>query len=252
MIVYFTGTGNSRFVAKRIAEQTGDTAVDAAQGLRNGERAEFTESGTYVFVSPTYVACPPRVFLDFLRRSSFPEGSRAYFVLTCAGGMGAAHIYCRKLADEKGFLWMGAAQVQMPQNSLVFFKTFPQAENRRKIEAALPGIDALAAEISAGRALPDPEIKAYDYPSTQMILAPYYRWLIGAKKFYATEACIGCGKCAAVCPLGNIELKDKRPVWGDRCTHCMACISLCPKQAVEYGRRTQGKLRYHGPEDALK
>ena len=251
MIIYFTGTGNSRFVAKRIAEATGDRTVDAAQWIREGKSAVFTEPCTYVFVSPIYVASPPRAFLDFLSRSEFPARSQAYFVLTCAGGMGAAPVYCRKLAEEKGLSYLGAAQVRMPQNYLVFFKTYPAEENRKKIQAALPEIDALAERIGRGAAFAEPDIKFYDYPSTQMILAPYYRWFIGAEKFYATDACIGCGKCAAVCPLGNIELKDGHPVWGNACTHCMGCISLCPREAIEYGKRTKGKLRYHGP-DSLK
>ena len=252
MILYFTGTGNSRFVAKRIAEATGDRAVDAAQWIRRGETAAFTDPGTYVFVSPIYVASPPRAFLDFIAGSDFPAGASAYFVLTCAGGMGAAPVYCHKAAEGRGLTWRGAAQVRMPQNYLLFFKTFPAEENRRKVLAALPEIDALAERIGSGSAFPEPEVKFYDYPSTQMILAPYYRWFIGAEKFRATDACIGCGKCAAVCPLGNIELQDRRPVWGGRCTHCMACISLCPKEAVEYGKRTQGKLRYHGPDALLR
>ena len=130
MVLYFTGTGNSRFVARRIAEQIGDQAVDAAQWIRQGETASFTESGTYVFVSPIYVAAPPRAFLDFIRGSRFPAGCRAYFVLTCSGGMGAAPVYCQKLCAEKGFRYLGAAQVRMPQNYLVFFKTFPAEENR--------------------------------------------------------------------------------------------------------------------------
>lgn len=252
MILYFTGTGNSRFVAKRIAEATGDKTADAAQWIRKGETAAFTEPGVYVFVSPIYVASPPRAFLDLIRRSTFPQGSRAYFVLTCAGGMGAAPVYCQKLAEEKGLRYQGAAQIRMPQNYLLFFKTFPDAENRKKILAALPEIDALAEQIRSGSAFSLPDVKFYDYPSTQMILAPYYRWFIGAEKFFATDGCIGCGKCAAVCPLGNITLQDKRPRWGADCTHCMACISLCPKEAIEYGKRTAGKLRYHGPDALLE
>ena len=252
MVLYFTGTGNSRFVAGRIAEAIGDTAVDAAQWIRKGESGVFLEPGPYVFVSPIYVAAPPRAFLDFIRRSVFPEGSGTYFVLTCSGGMGAAPVYCRKLSEEKGLRYLGAAQIKMPQNYLVYFKTFSAEENRKKIQAALPEIDALAVRIGREEAFDAPEIKFYDYPSTQMILAPYYRWFIGAKQFRATDACIGCGKCAAVCPLGNIRLNEHRPVWGSNCTHCMGCINLCPKEAVEYGKRTKGKLRYHGPDALVK
>ena len=252
MIIYFTGTGNSRFTAERIAEATGDKAVDAARWIRRGEGAVFSKPGDYVFVSPIYVASPPRAFLDFLRRSDFPAGTRAYFVQTCAGGMGAAPVYCRKLAEDKGMTYLGTAQVRMPQNYLLFFKTFPDAENRTKIRAALPEIDALSERIGRGEALPEPDVKFYDYPSTQMILAPYYRWFISDKSFRATDACIGCGRCAAVCPLGNIALRERRPVWGGSCTHCMACISLCPREAVEYGKRTKGKLRYHGPDALIR
>ena len=60
--------------------------------------------------------------------------------------------------------------------------------------------------------------------------------------------CVGCGKCAAVCVENNIRLRDGRPVWGDRCTHCMACICGCPAGAIEYGRASRGKPRYQCPE----
>ena len=224
MIIYFSGTGNSRFVAKKIAELTGDTLCEAAKYTREGKGAEFAKPGKYVFVSPVYVSAPPRAFLDFIRKSSFPNNVRAYFVMTCAGGMGGSPEYCRRIASEKGFAYLGTAQVCMPQNYIAFFKTFDAAENREKVREAL------------------------EFLSTEMILGMYYRDFMKAKAFRATDACIGCGRCAAVCPLANIELKDRRPVWGDNCTHCMACINLCPKQAIEYGKRTVGKPRYQGPE----
>ena len=59
------------------------------------------------------------------------------------------------------------------------------------------------------------------------------------------SACIGCGKCAKLCPLNNIMLKDGKPVWGDECTHCMACIGNCPTEAIEYGSITQKKEKYN-------
>ena len=32
---------------------------------------------------------------------------------------------------------------------------------------------------------------------------------------------------------------------GKNCTHCMACICYCPKEAIEYGKKSKGKPRYH-------
>ena len=43
----------------------------------------------------------------------------------------------------------------------------------------------------------------------------------------------------------NIHLENGRPVWGKNCTHCMACICDCPKEAIEYGKKSKGKPRYH-------
>jgi epoxyqueuosine reductase QueG len=45
--------------------------------------------------------------------------------------------------------------------------------------------------------------------------------------------------------LNNIRLENGKPVWGKNCTHCMACICYCPKEAIEYGKKSKGKPRYH-------
>ena len=62
----------------------------------------------------------------------------------------------------------------------------------------------------------------------------FYRFFVKADAFRATDACIECGKCVERCPLNNIRLENGKPVWGKHCTHCMACICDCPKEAIEY------------------
>ncbi len=252
MIIYFSGTGNSRFVAERLGAALSDKVIDASRFIQEEKGAVFTKSGTYIFISPVYAAAPPVVFMDFIRRSRFPEGCPAYFVMTCAGDMGAAPLYCEKLAYKKGLHYLGTVRVVMPQNYLPFFRMGTKEENRIKIEAALPVIDRIADAARDGHSLPDPGTKIWERLLTPLILKPFYKFLVSAKAFFSTEKCIGCGKCAKVCPLNNITLTEKRPVWGERCTHCMACINLCPVNAVEYGRWTRRKVRYGGPESLTK
>ena len=76
----------------------------------------------------------------------------------------------------------------------------------------------------------------------------FYRFFVKADAFRATDVCIGCGKCVELCPLNNIRLENGKPVWGKHCTHCMACICYCPKEAIEYGKKSKGKPRYHFEE----
>ena len=77
----------------------------------------------------------------------------------------------------------------------------------------------------------------------------FYPLFVNAKGYYAADGCVGCGRCVKLCPLNNIRLEGGKPVWGRKCTQCMACICGCPARAVEYGKRTQGKERYYLSED---
>ena len=52
--------------------------------------------------------------------------------------------------------------------------------------------------------------------------------------YYITDACIGCGSCAAVCPQSCI-ITDSVPhvIEQEHCLHCGNCASACPVDAVE-------------------
>lgn len=247
MVVYFSGTGNSRFVAERIAAITGDTVFDAFGSIKSGTVKYFREQGNYVFVSPVYAGAPPKIFMEFIKRSVFPEGTRAYFVMTCAGSMVASAEYCRKLAVRMKFEYMGTAEIVMPQNYIVFYGIKSDEENERTVRDALPEIGSVAKRIRAGKPLAGTSGGKALYGLTDPVLGLYYRFFIKSDSFLATDRCMGCGKCASLCPMGNIDISEGKPVWGKNCTHCMACINLCPVDAVEYGRKTEGKPRYKGP-----
>lgn len=248
MIVYYSGTGNSRYCAKMMADALGDEVVNAVTYMRSGERAELSSDKPWVFFSPVYVSALPRIFEKFLSEASFSGCKKAYFVMTCAGGMGASPVYCEEICKKQGLTYMGTAQVEMPQNYLVFFKTKEKAQCDKIIAAAEAPVLELAQRVKAGTAFDDPGVTKFDAVSTRMIIDPYYKYFISDRKFAVSDSCIGCGLCQRSCPLNNITLTDGKPVWGGSCTHCMACINLCPKQAIEYGRQSKGKPRYRCPE----
>lgn len=248
MILYFTGTGNSRFTAQLLAEKLGDEAVCVNDYIKSGETPAFESNKPWVFVCPVYVSAPAKVFCDFIKNCKFSGARTAYFVLTCAGGFGGSPAYCEAIAREKGFVFMGAAQIVMPQNYIVYFTMRTEDECKAIIEKAKPEITKLAEHIARGETFPDPGMKKWEYISTEMILGMYYKFFMGTKPFAAGDKCIGCGKCVRSCPMNNISLVDGNPQWGSICTHCMACINLCPTEAIEYGKRSVGKPRYKGPE----
>ncbi len=52
--------------------------------------------------------------------------------------------------------------------------------------------------------------------------------------YFITDACIGCGSCAAVCPQSCI-MTDSIPhvIKEEHCLHCGNCFEVCPAGAVE-------------------
>ena len=54
--------------------------------------------------------------------------------------------------------------------------------------------------------------------------------------FHASDACIGCGICARLCPANAIDMANGRPAWvKDRCYACLGCLRGCPVEAITYG-----------------
>lgn len=213
MILYFSGTGNSRYVAKRLGEALQDEVVSMNGCLRSGEQGAFQSETPYVIVTPTYAWRMPRVVRAFLEQAALTGSRDTYFVLTCGGAVGNAAADAAQLCAEKGLRFCGLQPVVMPDNYLVMFP------------ARRAGL--------GGRLL------------SALVNPLFYLQPQRDRAFTVSDACIGCGRCAALCPLGNIRLEQGRPVYGGNCTHCMACISACPVRAIEYGRATRGRQRHY-------
>ena len=140
---------------------------------------------------------------------------------------------------------MGTAQIIMPENYIAMFNA-PQKEQAKSIvEQAEPELQKVLTQLRAGQQFPPPRDNLYDRFMSGPVNPVFYRFFVKADAFRATDACIGCGKCVELCPLNNIHLENGKPVWGKNCTHCMACICYCPKEAIEYGKKSRGKPRYH-------
>ena len=247
MVLYFSGTGNSRYAARQIAQITGDEIISINQRLKAHDDSAVSSDVPFVFVGPVYAGRLPRVMEDYIRRVHFVGTPKAYFVATCAQTPWRTVEYVQRLCEEKSFSLLGFNSIVMPQGYLAGGGTQPKAVNDRILKAAEPKIRAIAETIQARQTLPR------EQPGKAMmsrVLNPImYAMMIRAKDFRVTDRCTGCGQCEARCPLNNVKLADGKPAWGANCTHCMACIAGCPREAIEYGKKTVGKPRYYLGEE---
>jgi ferredoxin len=68
------------------------------------------------------------------------------------------------------------------------------------------------------------------------------------KQFIADSNCNGCGVCEQACPVNNIKMSEGRPVWQHHCEMCFTCLHWCPTTAIQFGKNTTGRRRYHHPD----
>ena len=245
MIFYFSGTGNSNYVAKRIADALGDEILNLNDRIKSGDTSPIETGERVIIVTPTYAWRIPRVVRDWLRKTELRGAKQVWFVMTCGSEIGNADRYNRELCTEKAISCMGTAQIVMPENYIAMFSA-PQADEARQIVAkAEPDIDRAIDAIQANQPFAPTRNNLYDRFMSGPVNPIFYKFFVKADAFTVSDACIGCGQCAKRCPMNNVTLKDGKPVWGRNCTHCMACICYCPVSAIEYGKKSVGQPRYH-------
>lgn len=154
MIFYFSGTGNSRYCAKRLAHRLGDEAVDAFPFLRDDHFPALTSRSPWVFVSPTYGWQLPRIFEALLRGGRFSGSRDAYFVMTCGAEIGDPIPRLEALCRDMGLTYRGVLPVVMPENYIALFRAPGPEEARAIVAAAVPGLEEGAERIRRGESLP--------------------------------------------------------------------------------------------------
>lgn len=248
MILYFSGTGNSAYVAKKIGQKIGDTVADLFEKIRTNDFSKLQSDRPWIIVAPTYAWRIPHILQEWLKNTELQGNKDLYFVLTCGGSIGNAGSYLKQLAGEKNMNYCGCLPLVMPENYIAMFSTPTKEEALNIIAQEESEIAKAAVLIQKGESFQKRNPTMKDKMSSGIVNKLFYPLFVHARKFYATDRCISCGKCAVVCPLNNIKMRSDQPEWGTECTHCMACINHCPTEAIEYGKHSKGLPRYTCPK----
>ena len=97
MILYFSGTGNSEYAAKRIGRELRDEVLNLFERIRNHDYSEIHSDSPWVVVVPTYAWRIPRIVQEWLENAALTGNRDIYFVMTCGGSIGNAGRYLEKL-----------------------------------------------------------------------------------------------------------------------------------------------------------
>ncbi len=249
VIYFFSGTGNSLAVAKKICTVLRDCEIVPVSSFMNSPGRITPTAERVGIVCPVYFSGLPLMVAEWAARLDIPDIKYLFAVVTLGGsGGGPALRQLDEIIKKQTGRGLDAGfSVKMPGNYIFMYKS-PEGQKRdlliaaadRQVDEILPVIQCCERK-SISRAVIGSLLKTVIYPWFSS------RARARARQFSVTPACTSCGTCARVCPAENIELQDGKPVWKDRCEVCCACIHLCPVQAIEGGRKTEGRPRYRHP-----
>lgn len=243
MIICFSGTGNSRRVARELKKSLGDDILEInAELLRTLDtKPQLKNAGQrIVWVFPVYAWGLPEVVERVMKTVVIPSSADIdhWMVCTCGDDIGHTQQLWREVCRGRGWRPMSAFSVAMP-NRYVFlpgFKFDDPSVAESKLDAMPGRVARIAQAILAERRSADVVVEGAMPGLKSDVLRPLFnKFLVSPKGFKVDpKRCTACGTCVKVCPLDNVELCDSKPQWGSNCTFCTACFFFCPQKAIAW------------------
>lgn len=239
-VFYFTGTGNSLYVAKSF----GGEAISIKKALESGEKVFKDEKIGIVF--PCYFFGTPRIVKNFLEKVTL-EADYIFAIMTYGGNNIGMNDFI-KTAPKNNIAINYSKSILMVDNYLPIYEMGKQIESvgKKDIENNLLSInndvENKLEKIEKGNVLGTVVLN---------IAQGIYNKSLdnGDKKFSTDDQCDRCKICEKACPVDNIEVEDK-PIFKHNCELCLACIHCCPQNAIHHKKEKSSK-RFINPNISL-
>jgi ferredoxin len=268
LFLYFSGTGNTDYVAHYLARHAalrldGSALEIELRPMEWQPAGAVTDFDLLSFGFPVYAGDSPKFVQAYLAQLPAGEGRGAFvFCTKGAYAAGAVRLNLQRLA-MRGYAPLAGQSILMPGTDGLSMVSKGSWMARKALEKDYDHLDeadrlaermaAVLSEVQGGRpaetlrmslpsqpkpTLPD-RIWAYLYKLTE----DYTR-----SRLRTDEQCTGCGLCARICPVNNVEMRDGSPRFSEHCVLCLRCLHACPQEAIQIGKITMGKFRWRGPK----
>lgn len=285
MIFYFSGTGNTKWAASKLATATREDLISIAPYMRADDSSHnlaepfiLKENERLGFVFPVHGWRVPKLVREFickmkiLRESSDATGGNkakaddslknrpfAYCVCTAGDSIGLTIENLNEVISQSPSIQaLGITKVSssysliMPESyiGLPFMDVDPKEREIRKKENAAQELAVVCEEIFDRKEGISRLVKGpIPWFFTKVVGGFFENVLITDKRFHVEkDRCVKCGICANICPVGDIKGgHGEYPVWLHHkdCLTCFTCYHHCPHHAIEFGNQTQKKGQYY-------
>lgn len=233
-ILYFSSTGNSLYIAQRVKNALGGQIKYIPN--YEGDGSEFE---SIILVTPIYSYGMPTFVYDLIPRLN--KTTELIIIQNYGGMVSGADYLVYQYAKEYELNIKAVYVLKMPENFTTTF-TVPKFYIKSILRSTDSRIDKVISSIRTG----DYRVPKKCKTKVDVYLKNKSNWHLIGEDFSTTDACIKCGKCVSVCPVGNISLNDGKIVFSNKCVACLGCYHRCPQKAIVYKQKKK-KDRYINP-----
>jgi ferredoxin len=253
IIYYFSGTGNSYYVAKTIRDNIG-AILKPFVSLKKGD---IIEAEILCFVFPVYDFKPPKKLTEIIENLSKISADYTVAIATYGVALSSTLEHFKKTLKTKGVTLSVGFGIKSPHNAVGSIGFTDEEYTKRLITADKKICDIVldiqkrtVGKIEKTTIFEDMTI-IRQFPHILKFLAILLFRGTRSLDFTVSEDCVSCYRCITICPIDNIQWLDGKPVFGKDCVSCFACLQWCPKSAIHIGKYSFKEIcmkHYHHPK----
>lgn len=262
VLYYFSGTGNSLAVARKISSCLKNSQIVPMLKSNSLEHID-EDTGKVGLIYPIHINAVPRPVEQFISQIKGLANIPYSFAIATHGGLpGKAGVHLNRVLQKHGLSFNDYFQVEMVNNTPKGIAPKPLMRLNwelditpdiieKKLEHANTVVDRITHNLIKESS------NFTDYLQANSGLGTFFMkqiWRMSERRkpklqFLLDSSCTGCGICESVCTTRRIQIENQKARWvKEECNYCYACFNFCPVQAIGVKYYTKKLGRYHHPE----
>ncbi len=247
-IYYFSGTGNSLFIAKELTKRIPNSKLcPITKLLRNNTTNSIIKVNSEIIglVFPCHGLTIPIPVRLFLERFDLTNVKYIFALVTRGGSVFRGFSHINKILKNQNKKLNASFVINMGMNDPKL-KDFhmPTEEELALIEETVDHKLSFVQSVILSKEEFHDDVNGVSFSRFRILnfllerIIPFMlqHYATRVKKyFYIDSKCTGCGICEKVCPSLKIKMVDGIPTWQSDvdCYFCYSCLNFCPNQSIQ-------------------
>lgn len=254
LALYFSGTGNTKFVVEEMKNAFVKHGIDlellSIEDYTDEDALKISEADCLLFANPVYGSMAPMIMWRFVKQiCPLLEDKKTAVIVTQLMFSGDGGAYLARILRRCHAEIISIEHFFMPSN-LVDVKMFKVKNDAEAMKVAT--VTRQRVELYCSDFANNIMRKRGDGVGSLLLGAmqriPFSKWekKLAANVKISDSLCIKCGKCVAICPMDNLHLVDDKIKQDGKCTLCYRCVNQCPQKAISIMSKKKPTVQYQG------